>query len=137
MQNVKKGLFRTILIILALFALIGFSGCASLAGTFGIATEEYVNEKMGEAETRLSSQVQANQSKIDANRSQLEEFAATADKLNELIVAMEESVQTTRELQQLAIILEERLENLPVETIRQLVDILQQYLDAQGPAEAE
>lgn len=111
----KKRLIRTVLVCLAMVSLAVFSGCQSLAGTVGIATEQYVDEKVAEAESRLTSRIDA--------------YAATADKLEELIGSVENTVRTTDELKQLAIVLEERLNNLPEETIRQLVDVLQQYLD--------
>lgn len=113
--------FRVVFIVLAFVAV---SGCASMAGTFGIASQEYVDEKLSEAEGRLAP-------RIDENRAKVDKFAATADQLEELIGSVESTVRTTAELKQLAVILEERLNNLPVETIKQLVDVLQQYLDAQ------
>lgn len=106
--------------------IVVISGCQSLAGTFGIATEQYVDEKMNEVEGRLSSD-------IGDNRKKIEEYTETADKLEELIGSVEQSVRTTEELKQLAVVLEERLNDLPKETISQLVDVLQQYLDENNP----
>ena len=114
---------HTILILLTIAALTGLTGCASIAGTFGIASQKYVDEKMSETELRLSS-------RIDDNRAKVEEYAATADQLEELIGSVESAVRTTEELKQLAVVLEERLDKLPEETIRQLVDVLQQYLES-------
>jgi len=120
-KNVIQGAFLFAFVILSVFI---FSGCQSLAGTFGIATEQYVDEKVSESEGKLSAQVDGNRSKIDT-------YAETADKLEELIGSVEDTVRTTEELKQLAVVLEERLNDLPKETITQLVDVLQQYLDAQ------
>jgi len=110
--------------MVVLAALVAFPGCQSLAGTVGLATEQYVDEKVSEAETRLAAQV-------GENRSKIEEYSATADKLTELIESVEGAVRTTEELKALAVVLEQRLNDLPKETITQLVEVLQQYLDTQ------
>ncbi len=114
----------TVPIILTIVVVAGLTGCASIAGAFGIASERYVDEKMNETEGRLSARIDDNQAKLD-------QYAATADRLDELIVSVENAVRTTDELKQLAAVFEERLNNLPEETIKQLVEVLQQYLDAQ------
>ena len=124
MMNKKTKLSRAVFVLVTIAALAGLSGCASIAGTFGIASEQYVDEKMIEAEGRLSS-------RIDDNRAKVDKYASTADQLEALIGSVEDAVRTTGELKQLAVILEERLNYLPQETIKQLVDVLQQYLDAQ------
>ena len=124
MKNKWINLCRTVFIVLMIAALSGLTGCASIAGTFGIASEKYVDEKMSEADGRLSS-------RIDDNRTKVEKYASTADQLEALIGSVEDAVRTTDELKQLAVVLEERLNNLPEETIAQLVDVLQQHLDAQ------
>ena len=124
MKNKKINLCRTVFIVLMIAAFSGLTGCASIAGTFGIASEQYVDEKMSEAEGRLSP-------RIDDNRSKVDKYASTADQLEGLIGSVEDAVRTTAELKQLAVVLEERLNNLPEETIKQLVEVLQQYLDAQ------
>ena len=124
MKNKRINLCRTVSIVLTIVALSGLTGCASIAGTFGIASEQYVDEKMSEAEGRLSS-------RIDDNRTKVDKYASTADQLEALIGSVEDAVRTTDELKQLAVVLEERLDNLPEETIQQLVEVLQQYLDAQ------
>ncbi len=124
MKNKRINLCRTVFIVLTIVALSGLTGCASIAGTFGIASEQYVDEKMSEAEGRLSS-------RIDDNRTKVDKYASTADQLEALIGSVEDAVRTTGELKQLAVVLEERLDNLPEETIQQLVEVLQQYLDAQ------
>lgn len=124
MKGKGINIYRAVFIFLAIVAFSGLTGCASMAGTFGIASQEYVDEKLSEAEGRLAPRIQENRKKVD-------EYSATADQLEELIGSVEDAVRTTDELKQLAVILEERLNNLPVETIKQLVDVLQQYLDAQ------
>ncbi len=122
MKKTSRAWFRWTLAILGVSALVVLSGCQSLAGTVGVATEQYVDDKIAETESRLAAQ-------IDENRSKLEKYETTADKLEELINSVEGAVRTTDELKQLAGVLEERLNSLPEETIRQLVDVLQQYLD--------
>ena len=114
-KKVRAGLSLVLLIV-------ALSGCQTMAGWFGLATEQYVEEKMTEVQTQFDGQ-------LVEMKSQVDEYAATADKLEELIGSVETAVQTTEELKQLAVVLEDRLTNLPEETIKQLVEILQAHLE--------
>jgi len=110
-MNKVARMLMTWVFVLAAFAAL--SGCQTMAGWFGLATEQYVDDKMSEVQT------------------QLDTYSSTADHLEELIGSMEAAVKTTEELKNLATVLENRLDNLPEETIKQLVDILQEHLDSQ------
>jgi hypothetical protein len=122
MRGIKIG-------VVALIVFSILSGCASLAGTFGIASKQYVDEQLTVTRDELSTEIKSNSMEIGETKGQLEKFSASATQLEGLIVSMEKTVETTEELKQLADVLEGRLANLPVETIRQLVGILDQYLE--------
>ena len=134
------------LIALAVVGLVmSAAGCASLAVRMGMASQEYVDEKLAE----ITSSVEASQAQVDAklaevsgsideNRTgidqataQLIEVSGTADKVEQVLTATQETIKTTEELKQLASVLEERLIDLPDETIRRLVGVLQDYLEPQ------
>lgn len=104
--------------------LLSFTGCGTMAGWVGIASKTYVDEQLMAAQEEAAK----NSSEIKAVQSKINEFQNTADQLEGLISSVEETVQATAELKALADILEQRLVNLPNETIRQLVSILDQYL---------
>ena len=127
---------RVLLLALGLSIAILVSGCASLAGVFGIASESYVEEQLTSVREEMQSEIAdaqrgATEAKAaaDVNKSAIDEFAATADQLGILIESIQQTVETTEELKRLGAVLEERLVNLPVETIRQLVGILNEYLE--------
>ena len=109
--------------------LVAISGCASLAGTFGLASKSYVDEQLEVVRSELKTDVDRTASIARENTEALKGYGETAAQLEELIVSIQQTVQTTDELKALADILEKRLENLPVETIRQLVGILNEYLE--------
>ena len=115
--------------ILAVGTFILLSGCASLAGVFGVASESYVEEQLQSVRDELQPQIADAQGGVTANRSALDAYADTANQLEELIESIRTTVETTDELKQLAAVLEQRLENLPVETMRQLVTVLVEYLE--------
>ena len=127
---------RSIAIVFGLSIVLFMSGCASLAGVFGIASETYVDEQL----TVVREEIQAGltdaersaagaAASIEENSNVIAEYAKTADQLLILIESIQQTVETTEELTRLGAVLETRLENLPVETIRQLVGILDQYLE--------
>lgn len=106
-------------------AVVTLSGCASLGSAVGLASQDYVDERVA----ALEAGVAQNRAAIDEASARLDRFDEVAAQIEESLVAVEQAVTTTEELQQLATILEERLNVLPEETIRQLVEILQQHLD--------
>jgi septal ring factor EnvC (AmiA/AmiB activator) len=116
-------------VVLAVGIIILLSGCASLAGVFGVASESYVEEQLQSVRDEFQSQISDTQGGVSANRSALSAYADTARQLEELIESIRNTVETTDELKRLADVLEQRFENLPVETIRQLVTILAEYLE--------
>lgn len=112
--------------VLVVLFVIGFvvliSGCASLATRVGVASQEYVDQKLAEMQDQVGSEI------AQSNR-EITRIGETADKMTAALQAVEEAVRTTEELKALAVVLEEKLATLPEETIRQLVEILQEYLE--------
>ena len=116
-------------------------GCSTIAGWMKVPSQEYVDDKFAQIEGKfgevegqvgqVSSDVGAVQEEVGQMKGTLDEFSVTADKLEELLVSFQETMRTTEELSRLAGVLEERLNDLPKETIGQLVEVLQSYLDSQ------
>ncbi len=129
-MRIANGKARYAALIVAAVLMLGLlSGCASLAGKFGIASQAYVDEQLAAARSDLQTEVEQTKQSVAENRSDIDKYAESAAQLEQLIDSVQRTVQTTDELKQLATVLETRLENLPVETIRQLVGILEQYLE--------
>ncbi len=121
-------------IILSMFAV----GCTTIARWMKVPSQEYVDERFSQLEGQfgevtsetgqIRQEINQVQEEVGQIRGSVDEVSATADKLEELLVSFQETMRTTDELSRLAGVLEERLNDLPKETIRQLVDILQAYL---------
>ena len=118
---------RTVLATLATlaFALVLslFTGCTTLAGWVGIASEKSVDESLGAARRDLETEIAG----LRGDMEQVQEQVVRIERLGALF---EETMQATEELQQLAKVMESRLEKTPRDTIEKLVDILQDYLEA-------
>jgi len=110
-----------LLTFLVLFILFG---CATMAGWVGIASSESVDEKVAGASSDLEAE-------IGSLRSDLDAYQARATEIDRLGRSIEETIRTTEELQQLAEIMESRLQQMPRDTIEELVAILQRYLNSE------
>jgi hypothetical protein len=108
--------------LLAILSVLFLPGCATMAGWVGIASNESVDEKLTGTKSELEGE-------IDSLRSDLVAQQARIEEIQSLSTSMEEAIQATEELQELAGIMESRLEQMPRDTIEQLVIILQNYLD--------
>ncbi|MCK4516276.1 MAG: hypothetical protein KAU31_13525 [Spirochaetaceae bacterium] len=112
-------------IALGLFVLVLFAGCATTKPLWFIATPGYVEAQIATSENAIRLEYEAEiarlQDELNAQRAVSDELVALAD----VIAEIEDSNQ---ELLGLADELEDRLSELPLETIRQLVEILQQHL---------
>ena len=115
-------------------ALVGLTGCQTMAGWFGIASEQHVDDRIVEMQAQIDERMVEKQAQIDERmvgmQAQIDKYVVAADQLEGLIESLGEMAQTTEELESLASVLEERLVDLPDETIRQLVGVLQGYLDS-------
>ena len=121
------------LIPLSALAILSLSACAS--GSFlGLATSAYVDEQLaatkGEVESarqELRSQLQTELSTVRVDVDRVDELTR---ELEQLLATIRENERATQELQQLATVVASRLEELPTETLRRLVEILQSHLEA-------
>ncbi len=110
------------LILLATLISFFLFGCATENGLFGfIATTDYVKKE-------IEAQKKQTDTEIKAVKSDVEEMKTLTNRVKNLLDEVEKTKQTTEELQKLADALKLRLNDLPRETLKQLVDILQMYL---------
>jgi len=112
----------------ALLALV-FTGCATTKPIWFIATPGYVEAQIATSESatraQYESQIAALQRNLDAQRAVTDDLASLAEAISEI-------EQSNRELLDLADEVEDRLTDLPLETIRQLVNILEEHLASEG-----
>ena len=113
---------KTPAVLFVVVFVILITGCASLATRVGVASQEYVDQKLAEMQVQVEGE-------IAQTNSEVSRIGDTAEKMSDALQAVEAAVQTTEELKELAVILEEKLATLPEETIRQLVQILQDSLE--------
>ena len=121
------------LLPLSALAIMSLSACAS--GSFlGLATSAYVDEQLeatrAEVEAAredMSGQLQAELSTVRVDVDRVDEL--TRD-LEQLLATIRENERATQELQQLATVVASRLDELPTETLRRLVEILERNLEA-------
>ena len=110
----------------AILIAIALSGCATTEPIWFIATPGFVEAQIATSEnaTKLAyeNQIAQLQGEINAQRAVSEELGGLVDVISEI-------EDSNRQLLGLADELEDRLSSLPQETIRQLVDILENYLE--------
>lgn len=114
MKKLSRRVFIFILVLI-------LPGCATLPGKIGLASEDYVEERLQALRSDLEEE-------FETNKALLESYSDTAAKLEEVLHSLEGTVETTDQLKELAVVLEERLMNLPDDTIQRLADILNDYL---------
>ena len=138
---------RIVLAIIVTWLLL--AACAS--GSFlGLATSSYVDEQLAVTRTEVDASVHGLDSQLRGELSSLQEevverarkSAVDVQRVDDLTVELEallstirENEQATQELQQLATVVAQRLDDLPTETLRRLVDILQMSLIISGDAQ--
>lgn len=125
---------RALTLTVVAFVFMGASGCATMGSWFGMASEEYVDEQVAAVQAdvlRNSESIRDNSESITAVGETVDEIVESAASVEEALISVEQAVTTTEELKQLADVLEDRLEDLPRETIRQLIGILETYLDSE------
>ena len=106
----------------AVLAVLFLSGCTTMAGWVGIASSESVDEKLAGTRGQLEAEIGSLRSDLDACQARVEE-------IEDLSGSMEEAIRKTEELEQLAEVMAARLKQLPRDTIQELVDILERYLE--------
>lgn len=130
---------RSIIALLAAAAVVTVStSCASTKPVLGFATSAYVDQQLDARATALASDLEETRRQVGRLAAELDEYTATADELtalldriDEVIGDYEQTKAATEELQQLAVQVEQRLEELPTETIAQIVEVLQEFLESQ------
>jgi outer membrane murein-binding lipoprotein Lpp len=105
-----------------LLLLLVLSGCATMAERVGIASSESVDQKLAASRGELEAE-------IAALRSELEAQARRVSQFEDLSADLDEALRATEELERLAEIMEVRLEQMPRDTIEELITILQRYLE--------
>jgi hypothetical protein len=114
-------------------AAVMVSGCATTKPIWFIATPGYVEAQIASSEDAMRAEYESRlaekdreiarlREELDAQRAVAEDLAGMAD----IITEVESS---NRELQSLASDVERRLEELPRDTIQELVDILARHLE--------
>ena len=102
------------------------SSCASTKPIWFIATPAYVEAQIATSEDATREEYDARirqlEAELDSQKTVSSELAALAEVISEV-------ESSNRELVRLADDLEDRLAELPGETIREIVEILQRYLD--------
>lgn len=113
---------RTAALLFAVLAALSLSGCATMAGWVGIASSESVDEKLAGTRGQLETEIGSLRSELDVHQARVAE-------IEDLSSSMEDAIQKTEELEQLAEVMAARLEQMPRDTIQELVEILQRYLE--------
>lgn len=111
------GMGRLTIALVIVMALVAACTTTSFAG---LAKAAYVDEVSASAATAAAD--------LRALQDQVAEMQELADRLADLIARLEETQAATRELQQLAKTVEGRLQQLPRETLRELVKSIEVYL---------
>jgi len=112
----------TIGIVMAV--LLIFTGCATADnGLFGyFATTDYVKKQLEEAK-------KVTDSELNSVKKDVSDMKALTGKVKDLLDEVSQTKQSTEELQKLAKSLESRLNNLPHETLVEIIKILENYLN--------
>jgi len=113
--------------LLPVAAVLVLAGCATTEPIWFIATPGYVESRIATSEEATRSAYEAELARLQAQIDSQNEIVSRLDSMSDVIAEVEKN---NDDLLALADVLEERLQNLPTETIRELVAILQEYLDA-------
>jgi len=117
-------------IAVGLLTVVLFAGCATTEPIWFIATPGYVEAQIATSENATRGDYEAQIARL---QDELEAQRTVSDKLAGLAEVIAEIESSNQELLGLADALEDRLAELPRETIRQLVEILQQHLEEDTP----
>ncbi|MBT3274716.1 MAG: hypothetical protein HN368_16275 [Spirochaetales bacterium] len=122
-------LVRATLVVLLIGAAAAISSCAT-SGFMGfgdpLTTTSYVENAMSDSSTRIA-QAEADNKALKAEIAELGNLKA---ELEDVLDVIEQNRKDTEALQSLATSVNDRLEEMPVEMLRQLVTALQSYLEA-------
>lgn len=141
MENNGKQMKRILFSVIAGgAALVLIVGCAT-SGFMGfgdpLTTASYVDNAINESldgpskritEAEMTTDQIADE--IEAVKAKIEELNALKNSIEEVLVTIEQNRKDTEALQSLAAGVGERMEEMPIEMLRQLVTALQSYLDS-------
>jgi hypothetical protein len=148
-DKVKFGPVVWVVLLAASFAV--FTGCAT-SGFMGFgdplttisyvdnAIIESINESIIEPTQRIAeaeSETDRIAEEIDDVKANIEELNALRSSIEELLATIEQNKKDTEALQSLAAGVGKRMEQMPVEMLRQLVTALQSYLESVESEAAE
>jgi len=122
--DVRNKRLRGILVV-ACAALLS-AGCQSTRPIWFIATPGYVKARIASSEEAIRAEYEI---EIEKLQEQLAEQERAAKELSQLASIIEEVDASNKELQELAQDVEQRLEALPNETLKLLVEVLSEYLE--------
>ena len=121
---------KFLLIGTVLVVLLFIAGCATDKGLFGfIATTDYVKVQLKEAKKTTEAELNATKQDLQSVKKDVAEFKGLTGDVKKLLDEVSKTKQSNEELQKLAKTVETRLNDLPRETLLQLVKVLQNYLD--------
>ena len=122
----KKFLLISTVLVILLF----ITGCATDKGLFGfIATTDYVKIQLEETKKATEAELNATKQDLRSVKKDVAEFKGLTGNVKKLLDEVSKAKQSNEELQKLAKTIETRLNDLPRETLLQLVQVLQNYLD--------
>lgn len=126
------------LLFLAPVVLLMFGGCASTGFLGFLATTQYVDQHIAKAQQETDAKVAQTQDDVNKLQSNVQNLDQLKAQLTGLIADLQKQKEETAQLQDLAKQVEARLNQLPVDTIRQIVLVLQDYVQKypNGPAPA-
>jgi len=115
--------------LLASVVLLTAAGCASTEPIWFIATPGYVDSRIAVSEESVRSEYEAEIARLE---SELQDQRRVSEELAGLSSIIDEVDRSNQELRELASEVEERLRTIPAETIRRIVDVLQEHLQDAG-----
>jgi len=118
-------------LVIFLVGVFSLSGCATQGFLGFIATTQYVENRTETERAETTRQLSEVKTELETVQADLAEYRKSAQELSALVDQVNQTRAATEELQKLAGEVEGRLDSLPKETIAQLVEILQDYLEKQ------
>jgi septal ring factor EnvC (AmiA/AmiB activator) len=104
------------------------SGCASTGFLGFLATTDSVDQQIAERDAAVRKELEAQKAEIDRMSKNLEELETLRDDTKEAVEQASQSRQSIEELRALIDDLESKLLDLPEQTLRRIIEILQASL---------
>lgn len=104
------------------------SGCASTGFLGFLATTDSVDQQIAERDAAVRKELEAQKAEIDRMSKNLEELETLRDDTKEAVEQASQSRQSIEELRALIDDLESKILDLPEQTLRRIIEILQASL---------